>query len=396
MFVKDSVTTIIPADYADTVAPMGAAHEALLAALARHGVTWDAYPHDLPQGNERGVAAARAHPMQGALKYHGMTDWAWRIAYLPSLSVCNDAGYSLTWVAFDPDLAHDDVRIGGTVATGRDFERVVQSLDVVRRLARIGSRARVVSHNVVRASTTGKGLGSSASASAALALAAVAAAFGPQLAANKRFVSALSRLLAGSGCRSATGGISLWFSYPGIAHEDSFAVRLDDAGQLDQMRLVTVPINSRVGLKTEEAHRDAPASSLFRSWMLSRGDELIQCIDAVRSGDWQTIGRWSEVDSMRLHGITMSGSLENKIVGWEPENIALFRMCNDLRAAGIPVYCSTDTGPTCVFLTHQDHVGAVVDAIKQRDLGVEIIEGQIAGPAHLVDVAAARAELGII
>lgn len=387
--------TIIPPEYADTVAPMRAGHESILAALARHGVALPAYPRDLPPGNPHGVAAARAHPMQGVLKYHGMTDWDWRIAYLPSISVCNDAGYSLTLVAFDPELLEDDVTIGGKRALDRDHERVVQSLDAVRRLARMTTRARVVSHNVVRASTTGKGLGSSASASAALALAAVSAAFGPELAANTRFVSALSRLLAGSGCRSATGGVSLWFSYPGIDHEDSFAVRLDDAGQLDQMRLVTVPINSRVGLKTEEAHRDAPASSLFRSWMLSRSGEIVQCIDAIRQGDWLPIGRWSEVDSMRLHGVTMSGSMENKIVGWEPENIHLFRMCNDLRTAGVPVYCSTDTGPTCVFLTHQDHVARVVDAIKRLDLGVELIEGRIAGPAHLVDLAAARNELGV-
>ena len=38
----------------------------------------------------------------------------------------------------------------------------------------------------------------------------------------------MSRLLAGSGCRSAVIRISLWLSYPGVAHEDSFAIRLDN------------------------------------------------------------------------------------------------------------------------------------------------------------------------
>jgi Mevalonate pyrophosphate decarboxylase len=388
------VTTFIPADYADTVEPMQAAHQAILAALDRYGIAFEPYPQDLPQGNPRGKAAARAHPMQGALKYHGMTDWDWRIAYLPSISVSNDAGYTLTSVAFDPDLNEDQVTIGGKQATGRDLERVVQSLNVVRRIARIESRARVVSHNRVRAETTGKGLGTSASASAALALAAVAAAFGPEIAANKRFVSSLSRLLAGSGCRSATGGLSLWLSYPGIAHEDSFAVRLDKPGQFDELSLITVPISSRIQLKTEEAHRDAPESSLFRSWMLSRVNEVIELIDAIQQGDWQAVGRWSELDSIRLHGVTMSGSMENKIFGWEPENITLFRMCNELRSANIPVYCSTDTGPTCVFLTHRSHSAAVIDAIKQQNLGLDIIEGRIAGPAHLVDLDEAARELG--
>jgi phosphomevalonate decarboxylase len=388
------VTTIIPADYADTVGPMEAAHVAILKAIADHGIAFDAYPNDLPQGNPHGKAAARAHPMQGVLKYHGMTDWDWRIAYLPSISVSNDAGYTLTSVAFDPDLAEDQVTIGGKEAKGRDFDRVVQSLNVVRKIARLETKARVVSHNRIRAETTGKGLGTSASASAALALAAVAAAFGPEIAANKRFVSSLSRLLAGSGCRSATGGLSLWLSYPGIAHEDSFAVRLDKPGQFDELSLITVPINSRIQLKTEEAHRDAPESSLFRSWMLSRGDEIVDLIGSIQAGDWQAVGRWSELDSVRLHGVTMSGSIENKIFGWEPENMTLFRMCNDLRSANIPVYCSTDTGPTCVFLTHQSHTAAVIDAIKQQNLGLDVIEGRIAGPAHLVDLDEAARELG--
>lgn len=373
---------------------MRAADADIRAALTHAGVLLEPYPRFERPGNPRGVAAARAYPMQGVLKYHGMSDWDWRIAFLPSISVCNDAGYSLTLVEFDPTLDHDVATIGGERASGRVLERVQQSLDVVRQIAQIDSRARVLSRNVVRASTLGKGLGSSASASAALATAAIAAALGVEATRNTRFVSAISRLLAGSGCRSATGGLSLWLSYPGIDHEDSFAVRLDGRDQLADMRLITVPINSRVGLYTEAAHRDAPHSSFFKSWMTSRGDEIISCIDAIYAGDWRTVGEWAELDSMRLHGVTMSGSREQKLIGWEPENIMLFRMCNDLRAAGVPVYCSTDTGPTCVFLTHKDTEDSVVARIESLDLGLEVIRGRIAGSAEIVDLAQARAELG--
>ncbi len=387
--------TSIPPSYADTVAPMRAAQEDILAALARYGIAYDAYPTDLPPGRPRGAAAAQSFPMQGVLKYHGMSDWDWRIAYLPSISVSNDAGYTLTYVEFDPDLPEDSAEIGGARAQGRDLERVRQSLDVIRRLAGVESRARMVSRNVVRASKLGKGLGSSASASAALAAAAIAALWGPELVENRRFLSCMARLLAGSGCRSATGGLSLWLSYPGIAPEDSFAVRLDTADQLKDMRLITVPIDSRMGLKTESAHRDAPDSSLFKSWMYSRRDEILACIEAIQAGDWRTLGQWAELDSIRLHGVTMSGSMENKIFGWEPENIALFRMCNDLRASGVPVYASTDTGPTVVFLLHKDHEQAVADAITGLGMGFEVIRGNIAGPTRLIELGAARSELGI-
>ena len=385
------MATHIPQNYADMVAPMRSAHADILSALQRHGIAFPDYPPLDRPGNPRGVAAARAYPMQGVLKYHGMTDWVWRIAYLPSISVCNDAAHTLTLVEFDPDLPDDVATIGGVTAAGRDLERVKQSLDAVRRAARMTTRARVTSKNVARGGKTGKGLGTSASGSAALAMAAIAAALGPEATANTRFVSSLARMLAGSGCRSATGGVSLWLSYPGIAHEDSFAVRLDNHDQLGEIRLITVPIDSRIGLKTEAAHTDAPNSPLFKCWVLNRRAETLRCIDAVQTGDWQTVGRLAELDSIQLHAVTMTGSEDDKIFAWEPENLTIFRACNALRAQGVPVYASTDTGPTVVLLTHRDNVDRV--ASHMRALGFDAIEGEIGGPAHLVDVDQARAEL---
>jgi diphosphomevalonate decarboxylase len=248
----------------------------------------------------------------------------------------------------------------------------------------------VVSRNIVRASRTGKGLGTSASASAALAMAAIAAAFGPQTTENRRFLSCLSRLLAGSGCRSAVGGVSLWLSYPGIAHEDSFAIRLDQGDELADLRLITVPIDSRIQLKTEMAHADAPHSPLFKPWMYSRGEETIACIEAVQRGDWRAVAQMAELDSIRLHGVTMSGSLENKIFAWEPENVPLFRLCNKLREAGVPVYFSTDTGPTLVLMMHRDNLDVVEEAIHALNMDLETIRGRVAGPAELVPEDEAR------
>ena len=387
------MATHIPVNFIDTVAPMRAAHDDILNALKQYGITFPDYPRLDQPGNPRGRAAARAHPMQGILKYHGLTDWVWRIAYLPSVSVCNDAAYTLTRVEFDPSLDEDFAVIGGEMAAGRDLERVKQCLDAVRRAANMMTYARVVSKNVARGGRTGKGLGTSASGSAALALAAIAAALGPDAVANTRFVSSMARMLAGSGCRSATGGVSLWFSYPGIDPEDSFAVRLDQRDQLADMRLVTVPIDSRIGLKTEIVHADAPNSPLFKCWMLNRRDETLRCIDAVQRGDWQTVGRLAEMDSIQLHAVTMTGGDDRKIFAWEPENLTLFRACNDLRAEGVPVYASTDTGPTAVLLTHRAHVDHV--ATRVRALGLDAVEGDIGGPAHLVDVDATRRELGM-
>ncbi|WP_245863164.1 diphosphomevalonate/mevalonate 3,5-bisphosphate decarboxylase family protein [Candidatus Viridilinea mediisalina] len=385
--------TTIPNGFADTVAPMRAAHERILATLADHRLPVAPFPRSLPAPRERGCAAARAYPMQGVLKYHGLADWQHRIAYLPSISLNNDAAHTVTLVEFDPHLAGDVATLGGQPAAGRELERISQILDAVRALASVRVAARVTTRNVLKTRVAGKGLGTSAAGAAALAAAAVGALYGPELVANTRFLSCLARLLAGSGCRAAAGGLALWLSYPGITHEDSFAIRLDDAEQLADVALVTIPIDSRVGLKTEQAHHDAPCSSFFKTWMLSRGDEIIECLNAARTGAWRTVGQFAELDSMRLHGVTMSGSREHKLIGWEPENIAIFRMCDELRNQGIPVYASTDTGPTVVLITHRNHVAAVEHAISALNLGLESVSGRIAGPAELIDPDAAREEL---
>ena len=213
----------------------------------------------------------------------------------------------------------------------------------------------------------------------------------PQLAANERYLTAMARLLAGSGCRSAAGGVALWLSYPGVPHEDSFALRLDRNNQLAGMRLLTIPLDSRIGLKTEQAHEDAPRSALFQPWMRGRRAEILRAITAAGDGDWLTLAQQAETDSIVLHGVTMTGGIEHKIFAWEPENITLFRMCDALRAEGVPVYFSTDTGPTMVLLLAAADVPAV--AARVRALGFDCVEGDIAPGAHVVDVDAARAEL---
>ncbi|MFZ5519156.1 MAG: diphosphomevalonate/mevalonate 3,5-bisphosphate decarboxylase family protein [Candidatus Zhuqueibacterota bacterium] len=381
------MTTHIPENFYDTVSTMRAAQQEILVNLREIGIEIPDYPDLKNKGREEGAAVAKAYPMQGILKYHGMTDWDWRISYLPSISVNNDAAYSLTLVSFEKQLPQDDVTIQGVKSSGRELDRVTRVLDVVREIAGISTYARVISKNVVRASITGKGLGTSASGSAALATAAIAAVFGTEAVENTRFLTTLSRLLAGSGSRSAAGGVSLWLSHPGIAHEDSFAVRLDSQNQLDNLCLITIPIASKTGLHTETAHGDAPNSQFFRCWMYNRKREIMECISAIQAGDWKTVGQLAELDSIQLHGITMSGSRENKIFAWEPENIILFRMCNDLRSKGIPVYFSTDTGPTMVLLTDKVYENQVVEAIQSLNLNLEIIRGKIAGPSQLVDLA---------
>ncbi len=378
--------TSVPSDYKDMVAPMKADHEALLRLLKKSGYSIEDYPKKIPQKKElNGEALAVAYPIQGILKYHGMPDWEYRTAFMSSISLNNDAAKTLTYVKFDPKMKVDLAFVNDKQASGRDLERVQQSLDIVRKLTGAKTKALVVSKNIVRATKTGKGLGTSASGSGALAEAIIGAAL-PELSSNRRFVTCIGRFLAGSGCRSVAGGVSMWMAYPGIEHEDSFALRLDTKNQFDDVSLVTVPIDSRIGLKTETAHKDAPHSPLYKLWMRGRQAHLIELIEAINKGDWKTLGQLAELDTILLHGVTMSGSRENKIVAWEPETIHLMRLANTLRDQGVPVYYSLDTGPTPVFITHKSNEDKVVAGIENLKMGFEVIRGKIAGPAQLLPI----------
>ena len=68
--------TQVPAGFDDIALEMRAAHDRLLVALAERGYAIPAYPVDKPTACADGQAAALAYPIQGVLKYHGLSDWA--------------------------------------------------------------------------------------------------------------------------------------------------------------------------------------------------------------------------------------------------------------------------------------------------------------------------------
>ncbi len=376
--------TLIPDGFSDIASFWKSENSRILSYLKEH-YNVPAFPKLPKKAELGGRAVSKAYPIQGILKYHGICDWEWRTTFMPSVSLNNDAAHTLTSVEFDASLATDEVEINGAAAQGREIERVTHLLDKIRLYAGSRTYARVVSKNVIKAKKTGKGLGTSASASAALATAAISAAWGPDYAKNPTLTSAFSRLLAGSGCRSAAGGISVWLSYPGIAHEDSFSVRLDE-GRFKDMRLVTIPLDSRIKLKTEIAHHHAPLSPFFKDWALLRKKQMWEFFKHLEADDWEAVARMAEADTLLLHSVTMGHFVE---VAWEPETLAVMRMCGTLRAAGTPVYYSIDTGPTVVLMTGKSGLAAVASGLKEikNEYGFDLehVEGKVAGPSVLVD-----------
>jgi len=188
-------------------------------------------------------ATARAHPIQGIVKYHGMRDHDMRLPYHDSISVCTAPSNTTTTVAFDPDRKADVYVVDGEELAGHGADRVRSVVEEVRRRAGIDDRVRLESENSFR---TNVGLGSSASGFAAAATALVEA-----------------------------------------------------AGLVIGM----VPAYK----ETEAAHREAESSHMFDARLAHIHHQIAEGKDALRAGDFDRTFELGEQDSLSLAATTMTG-----------------------------------------------------------------------------------------
>jgi len=317
-------------------------------------------------------STARAHPIQGLVKYHGMRDEELRLPYHDSISVCTAPSNTTTTAEFDPDREADVYRIGGEVETGRGAERIEKVVDEVRRRAGFDYRVRLESDNNFASNI---GLGSSSSGFAAAALACVEAA-GLDLTLPE--VSTIARRGSSSAARAVTGGFS--DLYAGLNDEDCRSERLPVADDLaDDLRIVIGEVPSYK--ETEQAHAEAADSHMFEARLAHIHDQLAEMKDALRAGDFDRAFETAEHDSLSLAATTMTGPAG--WVYWQPETLEIFNTVRALRDDGVPAYFSTDTGATVYVNTRADHVDDVEDAIA--DCGVDTHVWEVGGPAHVVD-----------
>jgi phosphomevalonate decarboxylase len=302
-------------------------------------------------------STAVAHPIQGLIKYHGLKDPVKRIPYHDSVSVCAAQLQTVTTVEFEHELKDDSVTINGNTVTGRDKERAKTVLDALRRLANSQLYARVVSKNSI---TLGKGIGFSASGFAALGAAASKAL---SLDIDYITLSEAVRLGAGSATRSLAGGFALWHANK---NGKSYAEQIAGPKHLD-LKMVIVPIPSE--LKTEEAHREALTSPLFKARLQYVNAMVKEMKKAIRHKDITMIGRLAEEDTLNLHAITMTS--RSRLLYWEPETLMVIKEVMRLQRKGVQAWYSIDTGPSVFINTYPEHTDQI--ASRMRELGFSVV-----------------------
>jgi phosphomevalonate decarboxylase len=313
-------------------------------------------------------SSAKAHPIQGLIKYHGLKDETLRIPYHDCISVATTPTETHTTIEFGASDA-DQAVIDGKPASGREMERILSVVDEVRRRSGTEARFRMVSKSNFQSNV---GLGASASGFAALAVAACSAV-GLDLSLQE--MSTIARRGAGSAARSVTGGFSLWRT--GHDDEDSYSYQL--ASEEFQMGIVVALIPAHKF--TDDAHKDVIESPFFHSRLSYVHGAIAEMQSAIKKRDIVRIGELAEKDSLILHGITMTG-LEELIL-WRPDTVRVILEVKQMRTEDIPAFFSIDTGATVYVNTYPDMVPTVRDRIKS--LGIEAIECGVGGSSRTTE-----------
>ena len=314
-------------------------------------------------------ATATAHPIQGLIKYHGMHDEELRLPYHDSISICTAPSHTITTVEFRPDAAEDVYVIGDERVEGRGAERIDSVVDHVRDRAGIDHPVRLESENSFPPNI---GFGSSASGFAAAAM-ALSTAAGLEL--SRPDVSTIARRGSASAARAVTGAFS--HLYSGMNDADCRSERIETDLE-DDLRIVAAHVPSYK--ETEEAHREAAESHMFKARLAHIHHQIDAARDALSDADFERAFELAEHDSLSLAATTMTGPAG--WVYWQPDTLAVFNAARELRESeGIPAYFSTDTGASVYVNTTVDHVDTVEDAVSS--VGVDTDVWEVGGPAEI-------------
>jgi phosphomevalonate decarboxylase len=317
-------------------------------------------------------AIAKAYPIQGLIKYHGLRDKELRLPYHDSISVCTAPFCTDTFAEFDTLYKEDCFIVNGKMLEGRAKERLSKIVNVIRERSGITEHAYIESKNNFPSNI---GLGASASGFAAAAL-ALAEASGIKY--TTADIVQIARLGAASAARAVVGGISL-------LRKDGTAEQLAAPEDLE-MSIIVVPIE---GFKfTDDAHKDAETSPYFNARIRYVRKAISEMKKAVDSKDVDMIGRLAEKDTRGLHAITMTGDAGK--IYWKPDTLKVIAKVKELQDRGIPAFYSIDTGASVYVNTPAEFEKTVYDELRAMNLeklvsdpGITICK--IGGPALIVN-----------
>lgn len=321
-------------------------------------------------------ATAQAHSNIALVKYWGKGDEKLRLPVNSSVAIALDNLTTTTTVEFREDLSADQVELVGEGFESGEVEKVSKHLDRIREIAKITTKAKVVSKNGFPKAA---GMASSASGFAALTVAAAGAA-GLNLGVKE--LSILARQGSGSASRSVPGGVSVWNA--GVSSETSYAEQIQYPKEWDlRVLLVMAQDTSAKKVGSTEGMALAVTSPYFKTAVEEAGLNIERIKEAMAKGDWNGFGKVIEDECFRLHMLCMTTT--PNILYWRGVTVEVFQKLLKLREGGVRAFFTVDAGPHVHVVCQGNDVTTVKAALGELEGIKTIIECGIGAGAEIIN-----------
>lgn len=320
-------------------------------------------------------ATAVANSNTAFIKYWGKYDEKLILPMNSNISMTVDSQNTTTTVEFSKDFKDDVVFINGKEQEGKPRDKVVRHLDLIRKLADVSLKAKVMSENNF---PTAVGLASSASGFAALTMAATSAA---GLDIDKKQLSIISRQGSGSSCRSIYGGYVEWIKSE--RSEDSYAVQIANQNHMDIRDIAVVISKKKRKMGTREGMRlSMKTSPLYNARLKIVEENLRKAKEAINNKDFTTLGKTAEADCLTMHAVAMTTN--PALIYWEPKTLEVMEKVYQWRDEGLECYYTIDTGANMHIFCLPENADEIVKRVKEIPGILDVFMSKPGGDAKLI------------
>jgi len=298
-------------------------------------------------------ATAKAPANIALIKYWGKTDEILRLPQNSSISMNLDGLFTTTTVDFDEKYISDEIIFNGE-AKSKQAGRIIKHLDLIRKIAKTGLRAKVATSNNFPAAS---GIASSASGFAALTVAACGA-LGMNL--NEKELSIIARQGSGSACRSIPDGFVEW--HKGDTSETSFAESLHPADYWDIIDIVAIISDEEKAVSSTAGQTLASASRFFAPRLENIENKIRVIKKNLANRDFRRFGEIIEAEALELQAIMMTSS--PALIYWQPKTLEIIKGIHKLREQGLEAYFTEDAGPNLHIFVENKNRSALIDKLK--------------------------------
>ncbi len=302
------------------------------------------------------------------IKYWGKKDSVLKLPLNSSISVNLSGLSTTTTVEFSSSYSSDTVSINNRTK-GKEVEKIISHLDLIRKIAGIKNFAKVKSVNNFE---TASGLASSASGFAALTAAASKAA---SLNLTEKELTIIARQGSGSACRSIPDG---WVEWKGSYAQTIFPISHWD------INIITVVVDKKEkDVLTTEAMESALSNPHLKTRLYDINKKISNIKKIIAQKKFTEFGELIEKEALELHAITMTS--DPPIIYWEPVTVKIIKLIWQLRKTGLECYFTIDAGPHLKVICENKNKNELIKKLNSVEGVVKIITNKVAGGTRIIN-----------